>query len=181
MTGHSVSQVPLYRYIVDSSRTEMLVQARSRIHDTTSKWDRIAGTVEADPETLAEAGARASFTVEMAAFDAGDWLKNKKLKSEIDAKKYPTATFELIGLRDVVKRDDGTFAATARGLLRYRGRELDVEIAGNGTMDETGIDARGTFDIDLRDFGMKPPRFLMFKMEPELTIEIFLRAAVSRP
>lgn len=112
----------------------------------------------------------------MGSFDAGDWLKNKKLKSEIDPKKYPTASFHLGGLDEVVERGDGGFEVKARGLLRYRGREVEIVIAGTGTMDAAGIDARGSFDLDLRDLGMKPPRFLMFKMEPELTIEVVLRA-----
>jgi polyisoprenoid-binding protein YceI len=142
-----------------------------------STFDRIKGAVEADPDTLTETGAKANFTVEMGAFDAGDWLKNKKLKSELDPKKYPDATFELTGLSDVVKRDDGAFEATAKGMIRYRGRAVEVKIAGSGTIDAGGIDAKATFDIDLRDFGMKPPRFWMFKMEPELSIEVLLRAA----
>ncbi len=169
------ADVPIYT--VDSSRSKMLVQARSKIHDTTSSFDRILGSVEATPDTLAEAGAKADFTVEMGSFDAGDWLKNKKLKSEIDPKKYPTATFALGRLDEVVKRDDGSFEVKARGTLRYRGREVEIEIAGSGTMDAGAIDARGSFDLDLRDLGMKPPRFLMFKMEPELTVEVFLRAS----
>jgi polyisoprenoid-binding protein YceI len=166
--------VPVYN--VDTAQSKMLVQARSKIHDTTSTFDRILGSVDATPDTLEQEGAKASFTVEMGSFDAGDWLKNKKLKSEIDPKNYPTATFELGGLDKVVKRDDGAFEVKARGLLRYRGREVELEITGSGTMDDGSIDAKGTFDLDLRDLGMKPPRFLMFKMEPELTVEVFLRA-----
>ena len=163
-------------YTVDSSQSRIEVRARSRIHDTTSVFDSIRGSVEAAPETLRENGARASFTVDMGSFDAGDWLKNKKLASEIDPKRYPTATFELARLERISDRDHGGFEVAARGRLRYRNHTLEIEISGTGTMDVEGIEARGHFDLDLRDLGMKPPRFLMFKMDPELTIDVFLRA-----
>ena len=162
------------RYTVDSSRTKMAVKARSSIHDTTTTFTGVSGTVDADPDALDQ--AKASFTVTMADFDAGDWLKNRKMKKELDPDKYPRATFELTAVRDITKREDGSFEAVADGVLRYRNRELKTTIAGKGTMDDGEIAATGKFDLDLRDFGMKPPRFLMFKMEPELTLEVTLRA-----
>ncbi len=160
-------------YKVDSAQTKMFVQARSNIHDTTTTFPAISGNVEVDPADLA--GAKASFTVSMKEFDAGDWLKNRKMKSELAPDKYPSASFELTGLRDINQSDDGAFAAIAQGVLRYRNKELQAEITGQGTIDGTTIAATGTFDIDLRDFAMKPPRILMFKMEPELSIEVTLR------
>jgi len=64
----------------------LTVQARSRLHDTTTVWNRITGEVTADAETLATAGATAAFDVDMTAFDAGDFLKNRKLRKDFDAK-----------------------------------------------------------------------------------------------
>lgn len=49
-----VADVPTYK--VDTSQSKMLVQARSKIHDTTSTFDRISGTVEATPDTLKQGG-----------------------------------------------------------------------------------------------------------------------------
>jgi len=161
------------RYSIDRSGTRMLVMARSSIHDTTTTFPAISGTVDADPGDLK--AAQASFQVQMAEFDAGDWLKNRKMKSELAPDKFPSASFELREIRDLTPRDDGSFEAVAHGTLRYRGREVQAAISGKGTITDQGIEATGNFDIDLRDFGMKPPRVLMFKMEPVLSLDISLR------
>jgi len=55
--------------------------------------------------------------------DAGDWLKNRKLKKDLELAKYPTSEFELRELRDV-RRDGDAFEAIAVGVIRYRGREV---------------------------------------------------------
>ena len=161
------------RYEVDRPRTKLLVMARSSIHDTTTTFTAVSGTVDADRADLAS--ARATFRVDLAEFDAGDWLKNRKMKSELDPDKYPSATFELTAIRDLSQQDDGSFEAVAHGTLRYRGREVATAIAGKGTITDRHIEASGRFEIDLRDFGMKPPRVLMFKMEPGLALEVTLR------
>jgi polyisoprenoid-binding protein YceI len=155
---------------------KLTVRARSRIHDTTTVWDRITGEVEADPDTLATAGAAATFRVDMTSFDAGDWLRNRKLRKDFDLEGHPVATFELRTLRDV-RRDGPTFTATAEGVLRWRGKELPLTLAGKGSLDGAGLEATAAFDLDIRNLGLSAPRFLMFKMEDEVSIEVAVRGS----
>jgi polyisoprenoid-binding protein YceI len=157
---------------------KLTVRARSRIHDTTTVWDRITGDVEADPDTLATAGAAATFRVDMTSFDAGDWLRNRKLRKDFDLEGHPAATFELRALRDV-RRDGAAFTATADGVLRWRGKEVALTLAGKGTLDGAGVEASATFELDIRDLGLSAPRFLMLKMEDEVAIEVTVRGAVA--
>jgi hypothetical protein len=159
------------RYRVSSGT--LTVQARSRVHDTTTVWSKISGEVEADPETLATAGARASFAVDMTAFDAGDFLKNRKLRKDFDLAGHPTARFELIGL-SAVMRDGPTFTATARGMLEWRGRKLELVLAGQGKLDDVALSARATFELDIRTLGLAAPRFLLFKVEDEVSVSVEL-------
>jgi polyisoprenoid-binding protein YceI len=157
---------------------KLTVRARSRIHDTTTVWDRIAGDVEAEPETLATAGATATFRVDMTSFDAGDWLRNRKLRKDFELEAHPSATFELRTLRDV-RRDGPTFTATAEGVLRWRGKEVPLVLSGKGTLDAAGLAASATFDLDIRKLGLSAPRFLMIKMEDEVEIEATVKGSVA--
>jgi polyisoprenoid-binding protein YceI len=155
---------------------KLTVRARSRIHDTTTVWDRITGDVEADPETLAIVGAAAAFRVDMTSFDAGDWLKNRKLRKDFDLEAHPSATFDMLTLRDV-KREGPTFTATAEGVLRWRGKEVALTLAGKGKLDGAGLDASATFELDIRKLGLSAPRFLMIKMEDEVAIDVTVQGA----
>jgi hypothetical protein len=154
----------------------LTVRARSRVHDTTTVWTKITGEIVADPDTLATAGPTATtarFEVDMTAFDAGDFLKNRKLRKDFDLASHPTASFELQRLTGIV-RDGASFTATAEGLLGWRGRKLGLVLVGRGTLDDMGVSASASFELDIRELGLSAPRFLMFKVEDEVTVEVTL-------
>lgn len=160
------------KYRVTSGK--LSVKARSKIHDTTTVWDKIGGDVEADADTLATQGAIAKFDVDMTSFDAGDFLKNRKLRKDFDMDGHPRASFELRAVRDVV-RDGPTFKATADGVLRWRGKEVLVTLQGSGKLDGVSVEASGTFVLDIRKLGLSAPRFLMIKMDDEVLVEVSVK------
>ncbi len=161
------------KYRVESGK--LTVQARSKLHDTTTVWTKVSGDVEADASAIES--ARATFTVDMTSFDAGDWLKNRKLKKDFDMDAHPTATFELRAVKDVV-RDGTKFTATAEGVLRWRGKQVVLTLAGRGTLDDVRVEASAAFELDIKQLGLAAPRFLMIKMEDEVSVEVSVRGAV---
>ncbi|HPH69573.1 MAG TPA: YceI family protein [Kofleriaceae bacterium] len=165
------------RYVIGNG-SQLSVKARSSVHDTVTVWNKVTGTLTADVETLATAGAEAAATVDMTEFDAGDWLKNRKLRKDYDMDAHPRATFELSNLSNVV-RTGQTFTATAHGVLGWRGKRVNVAIAGKGTLSATAFDATGTFELDIRNLGLQAPKVLMFKVQDEVTVEITLRGVVQ--
>lgn len=162
------------RYAVSSGR--LTVKARSSVHDTTTTWDKVTGSVDADPEAIE--AAKATFTVDMTSFDAGDWLKNRKLRKDFDMDGNPSATFTLDRVSDVV-RDGSRFTAKAHGTLRWRGKEVVLELAGQGTLDRDRLEARATFPLDIKRLGLTAPKFFVFKMEDEVTVEVTVRGGVA--
>jgi polyisoprenoid-binding protein YceI len=161
------------KYRVDAGK--LTVKARSKLHDTTTAWDKVTGDVDADASNIE--AARATFAVDMTSFDAGDWLKNRKLKKDFDMDAHPKATFELRAVKDVV-RDGAKFTATAEGVLRWRGKEVVLTLAGRGTLDDVKVEAAATFELDIKKLGLSAPRFLMIKMEDEVSVEVSVRGAV---
>jgi polyisoprenoid-binding protein YceI len=161
------------RYAISGGK--LTVKARSTVHDTTTVWDRITGDVDASPDAIE--AAKATFSVDMTRFDAGDFLKNHKLRKDFDMDAHPTATFTLGSVSSVV-RDGQKFTAKAEGTLRWRGKDVVLALTGQGTLDDKHVEARATFELDIRKLGLSAPRFFMFKMEDEVTIEVTLRGAV---
>jgi polyisoprenoid-binding protein YceI len=162
------------KYSVSGGR--LTVKARSSVHDTTTVWDTITGNVDADAGAIEQ--AKATFSVDMTKFDAGDFLKNRKLRKDFAMDDNPTATFTLTRVSDVV-RDGSKFTAKAEGTLRWRGKEVVLVLSGQGTLDEKHVEAKGTFELDIRKLGLSAPRFFMFKMEDEVTVEVTVRGAVQ--
>jgi YceI-like domain len=154
------------------------VKARSTVHDTVTVWNSVSGQLTADSATLESAGASASATVNMTVFDAGDFLKNRKLRKDFDLEAHPAASFELKSLTNVVRNGD-RFTAIAAGALSWRGRTISVEIAGQGSLSATAMEATGSFELDIRTLGLQAPKFLMFKVQDEVTVSIVLRGKVQ--
>jgi polyisoprenoid-binding protein YceI len=157
-------------------RGALVVKARSSVHDTTTRWDKITGEAVADPNAIE--AARGQFSVDMTAFDAGDWLKNRKLRKDFEMDGHPTATFSLDAV-SLLKRDNDAFEATAKGTLRWRGRDLAIELAGKGTLDAKQLVADATFELDITRLGLQAPRFFMFKIEDVVTVAVHLTGVVA--
>ena len=158
------------KYRVEGGKLK--VEARSRVHDTTTTWDKISGEVEADPEAIEK--ATATFTVDMTSFDAGDWLKNRKLRKDFDMDGNPRATFTLRKVSEVV-RDGSKFTAKAEGTLAWRGKEVALVLSGSGSLDGARLEATGTFVLDIRQLGLSAPRFFMIKMEDEVAVDVSVK------
>jgi polyisoprenoid-binding protein YceI len=155
---------------------KLTVKARSSVHDTTTTWDKVSGTVDADPDAIE--AAKAKFTVDMTSFDAGDWLKNRKLRKDFAMEDHPAATFTLDRVSDVV-RDGQKFTAKAHGTLSWRGKDVVLELAGQGTLDRERLEARATFVLDIKRLGLQPPKFFIFKVEDEVSVEVSVRGGVA--
>ena len=158
------------KYAVSGGK--LTVKARSSVHDTTTVWDKVTGDVDADASAIEQ--AKATFSVDMTKFDAGDFLKNRKLRKDFAMDDHPSATFELRAVRDVV-RDGPTFKATADGVLRWRGKEVPLVLVGEGKLDAGQLEATARFELDIRKLGISAPRFLMIKMEDEVAVDVTIR------
>jgi polyisoprenoid-binding protein YceI len=163
--------VPVYRI---ESGSRVVVLARSSIHDTDTVWDAVSGTVTADAADLAR--AQVELAVDMTRYDAGDFFKNRRLKKDLGVEKYPTARFRLAALREVVEVEPGKFTARAEGTIEWRTRTVSIAASGEGTVDAGQLRATARFDVDVRGFGVEPPRFLMFKVENVVAVEVTLIA-----
>ena len=162
------------KYKISSGK--LTVKARSSVHDTTTVWDKVTGDVDADASAIEQ--AKATFSVDMTKFDAGDFLKNRKLRKDFEMDAHPTATFQLTRVSDVV-RDGAKFTAKAEGTLTWRGKQVVLALSGQGTLDEKHVEAKGSFELDIRKLGLSAPRFFMIKMEDEVTVEVTVRGAVT--
>jgi polyisoprenoid-binding protein YceI len=161
------------RYAISGGK--LTVKARSSVHDTTTVWEKISGDVDASADSIES--AKATFSVDMTSFDAGDFLKNRKLRKAFAMESNPTATFTLDRVSDV-KRDGSKFTANAQGTLRWRGKEVVLVLSGQGTLDDRHVEARATFELDIKKLGLTAPKFFVFKMEDEVTVEVSLRGGV---
>ena len=166
------------RYRIVPERSRVWIEARSSLHPIHTETEGLEGWLELD---LAAAGGPVDLTVapsghlELAVdrLTSGNPVEDRELRRRIDARRHPTIAGDLTLLQETgtegryLVGGDLTFMGTTRS---YKD-QMTVE----------GVDARtvrleGTSTFDIRDFGMAPPRILMFKVEPQVTVRVDLVA-----
>jgi len=161
-------------YLIDSNASRLYVVARSSVHDTETIWTGITGTIVADATNPAQE-LEATVQVQMSTADTGDWLKNRKLRKDMQFEKNPVARFVL----DSVERreqDGERLNATIRGTLSWRDHSIPIVASGHGLLGKTELSASGTFDIDVTKLGITPPKILMIRVQDVVNCRIELHA-----
>jgi polyisoprenoid-binding protein YceI len=98
---------------------------------------------------------------------------DRELRNRMDSDRYPTVTAVLTAVR----------AGTAGGYrmsgeLTLHGRTKLVEGDATLVVDPGGpLTLRGILHLDMRDFGLVPPRLLVLRVHPEIEVRLGVTAA----
>ena len=76
-----------------------------------------------------------------------------------------------------VVRDGASFQATAEGSLQWRGKTVPLKLSGKGSLDAQRVTASASFELDIKLLGLTAPKFLLFKVEDVVTVDVTLQGA----
>ena len=150
----------------------MWIEARSNVHPIRTEatglegWldlDIGDGTINVDQPVL----GHLEFPVEN--LKSGNSFEDRELKRRIDARRYPS----IVGDLKSMKQTDEPSRYVVGGDLTFRGttRSYEDEMTAERQDDRT-VSMSGESVFDIRDFGMDPPRILMLKVQPEVTVRV---------
>jgi hypothetical protein len=120
--------------------------------------------------------------VPVRSLDCGIGLQNVHLREALGATTHPEISFILSDY--VVERGEDVSNVRMQGLLRIAGTERAVVVHGSVFRNAVGqLILRGAREIDVRDFGVKPPRrFLgLLRVRNEVTVhfEVAVRPLID--
>jgi polyisoprenoid-binding protein YceI len=100
---------------------------------------------------------------------SGNSFEDRELRRRIDSRRYPTIIGELKSMKQAAGSADYIVSGdlTFRGVTRTYEDTMTIEAVDDH---EVILAGRSTFDI--RDFGMDPPRILMLKVQPEVSVRV---------
>lgn len=161
------------RYRIDPGRSRVVIDVASSLHPIHSETDGLEGWFEADVQgggrvnPKVAAGAHLELPVEQ--LRSGKPMEDRELKRRIDARRFPTISGELRSMEATAT--DGQYLVrgdvTFKGVTRPSEGEVTVTLDGG-----EAIRLQGSSIFDIRDFGMEPPRILMLKVAPEVTVTV---------
>ena len=166
------------RYRIIPERSYVWVDARSSVHPFHAKTNGLEGFVDLalTPEGAIDAASRTAGQLSLAVnrLSAGNPVEDRELQRRIDASRYP----KIEGVLDqiVPSGDNGNYRVSGDITFRGVARRCDDEMT-VAALDADTVQLTGKSRFDIRDFGMEPPRVLMFRMEPEVEVRVEIVAA----
>ncbi len=109
-------------------------------------------------------------------FRSGNALQDREMWKLIDSRRFPTIAADLRSLE--AGGAPGNYKAGGDVTLAGRQRHYDGTLT--VTRDGDNLKVEGDLVVDIRDFGLKPPRLLMITVEPEVKVHLRLVAAAQK-
>jgi len=166
----------LARYTVSPQDSSLSFEARSTLHAVQGSATSLAGFVEAawaeDGRLAAAPPPKVHVEFPVESLRSGNALQDREMWKMIDAKRFPRIAADL---RDAVAGSaPGQYGAS--GDVTFAGRSR--RYSGNFTLVRDGdrVTIDGELDVDIRDFGWKPPNLLIVKVEPVVHVRLHLAA-----
>ena len=157
-----------YRIVPERSRIE--AEARSSLHPIRVETVGLEGYFEAElsGDRLDPAVApRGCVEIDADRLKTGNGLYDRELERRLEMRKFPRIRGEVRGMRET----DSGRRYVVHGDLTFHGVTHPVEgEVGLKTLDERTVEIEGHQVIDMRNFGLEPPRLLMLKVQPEVRV-----------
>lgn len=109
-------------------------------------------------------GATGYIEADVEQLGTGKKLEDIALRKQIDAKKFPTVRYE------VKEVTGGPDTYNVRGELTFHGvtKEFNTEV--RAKVDSGTLYAEGELSLDIRDFGVQPPKILNLQVYPDIRV-----------
>ncbi len=160
---------------INPKRSRLWAEARSSLHPIHVETDGFEGYVETNTARSPQIRLPIRVELDAALVRSGNALLDRELQRRLEIQKYPRVVGEA---RELKMLDLAAGRCWVRGDLTLHGvtRSLDTEMTVR-SHHET-IELVGEKLIDMRDFGLTPPKLFIFRVHPELRVRVRLVAVL---
>jgi polyisoprenoid-binding protein YceI len=165
------------KFSVASSSSALSFDGQSTLHAVHGTGSQLTGQVVASVEdgTLVldpPPAMHVEFPVER--LTSGNALQDRETWKLLDSKRSPTIAADLRGL---TRGEGATYHATGDITLAGRKKSYEGDLTIKTDPDRLVVD--GSLVVDIRDFGLQPPRLLMMTVQPQVTVKLHLVAVLD--
>jgi polyisoprenoid-binding protein YceI len=165
------------KFNVASSSSSLSFDGKSTLHAVHGTASQLTGSITATLEdgnlTLdPQPAMHVEFPVER--LSSGNSLQDKETWKLLDSKRNPTIAADL---RNLVASAGNAYSATGDIAMSGRKKSYDGNLTIKVDRDRMVVD--GTLVVDIRDFGLQPPRLLMVTVQPQVTVNLHLVAVLD--
>jgi polyisoprenoid-binding protein YceI len=154
-------------------RSELSLEAESSLHPIQAATSNLTGFFEAellnDGQLDLSVVPAGRLEVFIDSLESGNKLIDRETQRRLDMRRFPSIIAEVVEIQQTDK--EGRYQAT--GTLTFHGNTRKLK--GNLTvkqLDDRTIEVGGQLTVDVRDFGIEPPKLLMLKVYPNVKAKL---------
>jgi polyisoprenoid-binding protein YceI len=164
---------------VNTAKSTVRVGLRVNLHPSHIEASSLSGTVTCELDDQGKPRLdqpySAELTLPVEAIKSGNGIQDREMRRRFDAGRYPTINATVT--HGEALDGDGSYRATAKLTMHGQTREItgDVRLGVTGTT----MTIDGQQVIDVKDFGIDPPRLIILKVEPEVDLQVHIVAELQ--
>ncbi|MDQ2908479.1 MAG: YceI family protein [Candidatus Eremiobacteraeota bacterium] len=165
------------RYVVAPRETKLEFVASSSLHPVKGSATDVHGYVDAvvsESSLSLEPAPSMHLEFPVERLRSGNDMQDREMWKRLDSKRSPSVVADLRELRPT---GPGRYRASGDITLAGRTRRYEGELA--VIVDGNRLRVDGKLPLDIRHFGISPPRFLMFTVAPVVDVRLHLVAQLQ--
>ncbi len=168
------------RFTVASDTSTVNIDLKVNLHPSHISAHGLTGIIECeldgDGRPRLDAPYSADLSVPVASIKSGHAIQDREMRRRFDVNRHPTIDVKVT--QGEALDTAGRYRATAQITMHGQTREIqgEVQIAVDGSQ----MTVDGDHVINVKDFGIEPPRLIILKVEPEVTVRAHI-VAVAQP
>lgn len=171
-------QMAASRYAIVASESFVKIHTRSSLHDIDGKGSGLFGRFEATffgNRIASGTKTRMHLEIPVHRLDSGNSVQDREMHNLLSSRSFPNIVAELTSATLHTEPDDYSVTGSVgvRGTTRLITGHLNI------SQRDGRVEIHGSKSIDVRSFGITPPKFLTFQVYPDVTITIHVIAQLE--
>ncbi|MGO9196142.1 MAG: YceI family protein [Acidimicrobiales bacterium] len=169
------------RFEISPDRSRVVIKARSSVHPIHSESRGLQGFLDLDvlDDGRLDLSGEPKGHLELATgrLESGNPLYDREMRRRVDATRFPLITGDL----QAITEGDSAGLYLVRGELSFHGvtrtytEEMSVSVP-----EPSVVEMTGSHVFDVRDFGVEPPRIMMIRVHPDVSVGVEISARRAR-
>lgn len=164
------------RCLLDGAASELRVEGRSSLHPVRVASRALAGELELDLDRSGavrlDRPATGTLSLPAASLRSGNPLTDAELARRMEVGRYPEIAARLLSL----SAGDGPGRYRAEGEIVVRALTLPASGTLEVSLEDGAVVLAGELSLDVREFGLQPPRIGLLKVHPTVVVHLSARA-----
>jgi polyisoprenoid-binding protein YceI len=166
----------MLRFRVNTAQSTVKVGLRVNLHPSHINANSLSGVIECDVDEQGKPRLDRPYSAELTlpvdAIKSGNGIQDREMRRRFDVSRYPAITATVT--HGEALEGEGRYRAVAQLTMHGQTREIkgDVQLGVKGTT----MTIDGQQVINVKDFGINPPRLIILKVESDVDLQVHIVA-----